>query len=482
MRVGEIGVVPGGGTAPPHGVELLATLAPGAALASVLESIDPAGVDDFDLVDLIAGCERLSSWVAAVQAAAIAELAGRAVFDGRRVEARRLVGMEVSARLRLSPSTAEHRVVVAQTLVATLPATLQALRRGEIDYRRAAVLAEAALGLSTDQARQVEAIILPEAGRRTVSQHRAAVDRAVLQVDPRGAAEQHEIAVAGRRVDFFAQPAGMGTVTAQLPADGMAAVRAVLDAAAAGVKADRPEDVSTVEQRRADALVDLARVSLGAGRLAGLPAGQRLARAHRHRASVQVTVPYSTLIGLDEQPAELAGYGPIPAGIARRVAAEGTWRRLLTDPASGALLDHGSTRYRPPQDLIDHVIARDRTCVFVGCAQPAWRCQVDHTIPSPDGPTSEGNLGPTCHPHHNGKTHGGWNLDQPQPGRFHWTSPTGHTYTIEPRAIGPIIDPPEPDPSETDPPDEIPPDYDWRETDPPESDLPDEVPPDYDDP
>ena len=34
---------------------------------------------------------------------------------------------------------------------------------------------------------------------------------------------------------------------------------------------------------------------------------------------------------------------------------------------------------------------------------------------------------------------------QPEPGRFEWTSPTGHTYTVEPEPLGPVHDPPEPD-------------------------------------
>ncbi|MGH8837476.1 MAG: DUF222 domain-containing protein [Actinomycetes bacterium] len=454
MRVGEVGGVQGGGgPVPPDCAELAAQMPAGSELARLVESVDPSRVPDFDLVELIAACERVSSWVAANQAAAVAELAGRAVFAARRVQARRLAGMEISARLRLSPSTGEHRVVVAQTLMATLPSTLGALRSGDIDYRRAAVLADATLGLTSEQARQVEAQTLPTAGQRTLSQHRAAVERAVLQVDPRGAAEQHELAAAGRRIDFWPQPAGMASMVALLPADGMASLRAVLDAAAAGVKADHPNDPRTVDQRRADALVELAQASLAAGRLAGVPEGQRLAVAHGHRASIQVTVPWSTLIGLDEQPGELAGYGPIPAPVARRIAADGVWRRLLTDPASGALLDYGRTRYRPPRELAEHVIARDRTCIFPGCAQPARRSQLDHTIPAPIGPTSAGDLAPPCGPHHQAKTHGGWALEQPQPGTFRWTSPTGHTYTIEPRAIGPIITPPL-DPTEPDhPPD-----------------------------
>src|SRR5207248_2123178 len=58
---------------------------------------------------------------------------------------------------------------------------------------------------------------------------------------------------------------------------------------------------------------------------------------------VRVTVPISTLMGLDDQPGDLAGYGPIPAAVARDIAAGGTWKRLLTDPVSGMLLDYGRT-------------------------------------------------------------------------------------------------------------------------------------------
>ena len=38
--------------------------------------------------------------------------------------------------------------------------------------------------------------------------------------------------------------------------------------------------------------------------------------------------PASTLLGLDDDPCELTGYGPIPADLGRRIAANGTWRRL----------------------------------------------------------------------------------------------------------------------------------------------------------
>ncbi len=44
---------------------------------------------------------------------------------------------------------------------------------------------------------------------------------------------------------------------------------------------------------------------------------------------------------------------PITAGMAREIAATATWRRLLFDPESGALLEHGRTTYTPPVALAD---------------------------------------------------------------------------------------------------------------------------------
>jgi hypothetical protein len=182
-----------------------------------------------------------------------------------------------------------------------------------------------------------------------------------------------------------------------------------------------------------------------------------LGTAQGRRAHVHVTVPYSTLIGIDEYPAELTGYGPIPASIARRIAAGGIWRRLLTDPATGALLDYGRTTYQPPADLRDHVITRDGTCIFPVCAQPAHRCQLDHTTGYPDGPAAAANLGPPCAPHHDLKTRLLWRLDQPEPGRFVWTTPAGKSYIREPAAVGPITtdnnprQPPEPPNEDHDP-------------------------------
>ncbi|TKR24355.1 DUF222 domain-containing protein [Cellulomonas hominis] len=162
--------------------------------------------------------------------------------------------------------------------------------------------------------------------------------------------------------------------------------------------------------------------------------------AGRPGAEVRVTIAASTLLGLDDAPADLDGYGPIDAVRARALADGGVWRRIVTDPVTDQVLDVGRERYRPPAGLAEFVRTRDRTCVAPGCTFPARSADLDHTIEyhrqpgyppdQPLGRTDAGNLGPLCHRHHRLKTDGGFRLRQIQPGLFEWITPTGHRYLV----------------------------------------------------
>jgi hypothetical protein len=217
----------------------------------------------------------------------------------------------------------------------------------------------------------------------------------------------------------------MTELWALLPAEGAAALRSSLDAAARPTDGD---DRRSADQRRADALVQLALDDLAGGcaHCGGRP-GQL-------RPSIQVSVALSTLLDLDDQPGELDGHGPIPAELARRIAADpsGTWRRLVTDPR-GRLIDYGRTVYTPPAPLRRHVVARDRSCRFPGCGRVADRCELDHVIAWADGgPTNDENLAALCPRHHHLKHEGGWRLRRFSDGSVEWTSPTGHRYPVGP--------------------------------------------------
>jgi hypothetical protein len=331
-----------------------------------------------------------------------------------------------------------------------LPATGAALAQGRIDVRKAEVIADTLRGHDLALARRVEAEVLEHTETMTAPRLRRAIVRALHRLDPTTMAERAEKAADNRYVRFTPARDAMAWLEAYLPAEDAAALQSAIEAAAAAMKRTDPDDERTLAQRRADALAQMGWLALATGRLGGCPCGQRLDDQHRRPVAVQVTVPITMLLGLDDgqrQPAELAGYGPIPAETARRLAAHGTWRRLLTDPVSGALLDYGRTRYDPPPDLVEYVIARDRYCRFPGCEKPAPSCDVDHPVPYPEGPTAAGNLGPFCESEHIGKHHSQWRVSQPQPGRFEFVSPTGHAYSVTPEPLGPTLEPgDDPDP------------------------------------
>jgi hypothetical protein len=303
-----------------------------------------------------------------------------------------------------------------------LPAVLAAVETGRITFWHAQVLVDETADLPERSAAAIAERLLDRAERSTLGQLRRLTRRAVAQADPRTVEQKHRDAFAERRVCVTPQGNGMSELWALLPADAAATVmRAV------GLMADRDRDVPdahgnarTADQRRADALGDLAAAAL---------ADDTLPRRQGQRPAIQVTVSLRTLLGLSDEPADLDG-DPIPASMARRLAADptGTWRRLITD-GRGRLLDYGRRTYKPPADLRDLVVNRDRTCRFPGCTRPARRADLDHHRDwALGGTTSQHNLGALCERHHQLKHEAGWRIRIGADGETIWTSPTGHRY------------------------------------------------------
>jgi Domain of unknown function (DUF222) len=242
-------------------------------------------------------------------------------------------------------------------------------------------------------------------------------------------------------------------------------------------------DERTLDQRRADTMADLALVALDDARLFpeppttsqppadhdfGLaatadanaaptvdsgrvaPAPVALIRptpvppgrppGRRRDVLVQVLIPVGTLLGVPDQPGELPGHGPIPADLARSIAADATWQRIFTDPVTGRLVHVDRGAYTPPAALAEHVRTRDQTCRFPGCRRAARWCDLDHRVPYPHGPTCACNLCCLCRHHHRLKQHPHWRLEGTHDDTFVWTTPTGSRYLTEPP---PLLDPPE---------------------------------------
>ncbi|MFE7504699.1 HNH endonuclease signature motif containing protein [Promicromonospora sp. NPDC057488] len=173
------------------------------------------------------------------------------------------------------------------------------------------------------------------------------------------------------------------------------------------------------------------------------------------RPVVRVTVPASTLLGLDDAPGDLDGFGPVPADVVRILAEDATWQRLLTDPVTGVLTDYSTTSYKPGRVLRSAVEARDGTCTFVGCDSRAATCDLDHIEPfdhdqeagqsavgkDARGQTRADNLHALCRRHHLLKTHAGWGVVRdPSTGITTWTTPAGRTHTRPPTVLDARVD------------------------------------------
>jgi hypothetical protein len=337
-----------------------------------------------------------------------------------------LVQEEVSLALQVSLRTAQLRLAQATTLVSELPRTLAAVADGSLSAGHANVLVEAVWRMPAGSAlpAALEAAVLPgalAAGTVTLRQLHGRFRRAVLALDPSTAEQRHQRALAERRIEYRPEEDGMASLYALLPAPEARLLYTRLTTATRLLPAQDPR---TLDQQRADLFIDAV--------LSGLPV-DALPTVQGRRPAIQVTVAADTLLGLDDQPGHLTGYGPITAGTARRLAADesGTWRRLLTDPDTGALLDISAHRYRPPRRLWDYLTARDDVCAFPTCQQPGYRCEADHTVPfDQGGPTRRDNLALTCRRHNQAKTAGtGWHYRHNPDGTFTWTTATGHHYT-----------------------------------------------------
>jgi Domain of unknown function (DUF222) len=103
-------------------------------------------------------------------------------------------------------------------------------------------------------------------------------------------------------------------------------------------------------------------------------------------------------------------------------------------PIAQGACDHGDAEdhYSPSRGLKHLVRARTATCTAPACDAQAVFCDLDHTVPYPDGPTCQCNLAPKCRRHHRCKQATGWKVEQPAPGMFRWTVPSGRAYTAAP--------------------------------------------------
>ncbi|MFC9555628.1 DUF222 domain-containing protein [Rhodococcus sp. NPDC056960] len=369
--------------------------------------------------------------------------------------------VEVSVALGMNEPAVTAWIDLGLDLRHRLHGTRDAFAAGQIDLDQARVIASMLAGVSASKLAQLETAILD--GRSLPpSKLRARARRLVARHDPDSTGHRTRLAVSDRDVWIRAAENGMSYLDGHLPAaDAHTLAMRLREMSIHDVCADDPR---TLPQRRADALTALAD---GTGHLTchcgreQCPA--RVPAAGTRRAPlIQVVVNASTLLGLDDLPAHLEGYGPIDADSARTLAADGVFQRIDTlateGDAGGHILGIGPVQtthgipaafvrnaasrseltYAPGTELGRRIRARDGNCRFPYCQVPARLCDIDHTTPfdrvHPEngGLTVESNLACLCRRHHRLKTDGTWTVRQTGAGQLEWTTPRGETIRTEP--------------------------------------------------
>ena len=413
-----------------HDVSVLLSAIPSALTLQKLAIIDPFILNASDRIDFLSALERQDGWLFALKQRAITAVAGKQASegDGAMFGVDETEREDVSTALRLAPATAQNRIDVARTLVNNLPNTCSALAVGEISSAHATVIARetaAAIrdGMSDYAIFEIESKAIAYAEFHTPGQVANHVRNSVAKYAPEEFEDATTRAHSMRRVSCYNDVDGMSTVVAILPA---ADAQIVMNSIEAFILREEATGVIDAEKRNKDMKRSDALAAICSEYLAGASSD---VQPHRRPLTVNVTIDLPTLLGLAENPGQLAGYGPIPAAVARELASDAQWKRFITEPQTGNLLDFGRESYQPPQQLKDFLIARDRTCRFPGCRRSALLSDLDHAQSwESGGKTSAENIGALCRRHHRLKTHDGWSIKSFPDGSCTWISPLGKEF------------------------------------------------------
>jgi hypothetical protein len=328
------------------------------------------GASDDELQGVICAWDRVEAYASARKHAAVAEVIRRRPAPGAAVEGsaempegwHEFTARELGAVLGVSPRDAEEMLSLARDLEVYLPGTKAAFRTGIVNHDKAAIIASATAFLDPAEARAAEAFVLDRAGSLTPGALRAAIQRAVMEVNPEKAKRRREHMARRTRVERWGEDSGnAGLAGRELPpAEVLAADQRVTAWARQLRKAGLD---GTMDQLRARAFMDLLlgtdsrpqasktddtaepRTPAPAGPLPGvIPPG--------FAGRVTLTIPAVTMLDLADRPGMMAGIGPLDPDLARDLAAaaarspRSTWCLTVTD-SQGHAIGHGCARPAP---------------------------------------------------------------------------------------------------------------------------------------
>ncbi|CQD14207.1 HNH nuclease [Mycobacterium lentiflavum] len=399
-----------------------------------LAVLDPLA-DQSALIERIAELERIKSAAAAGQARAAAALdaarrAAEAALGMPAAQRGRGVASEIALARRDSPARGGRHLGLAKALVHEMPHTLAALEGGALSEWRATLIVRESACLDVEGRRTLDAEMCADAaGLDGMGDARvaAAAQAIAYRLDPHAVVERAARAENERTVSIRPAPDTMTYLTALLPVAQGVSVYAALRR-----EADTRGDGRSRGQVMADTLVE--RVT---GRDAAVPMP----------IAVNLVLSDETLLGDGSTPADICGYGPVPAAVARTMVSKvvadrrsrATLRRLYAHPRSGALVAMESRARVFPRGLANFIELRDQRCRTPYCDAPIRHR--DHAQPwAAAGATTAANGLGLCERCNYAKEADGWrvttSIDDTHTHTADFTTPTGQTYrsSAPPRA------------------------------------------------
>lgn len=394
--------------------------------------------DQSALIERIAELERIKSAAAAGQARAAAAL------DAARREAEAAAGVpaaqrgrgvasEVALARRDAPVRGSRHLGFAKALVHEMPHTLAALESGTLSEWRATLIVRESACLDVEDRRTLDAELCADAAHLNGmgdARVAAAAKAIAYRLDPHAVVDRAAKAENERTVTIRPAPDTMTYLTALLPVAQGVSVYAALRR-----EADTRCDGRSRGQVMADALVE--RVT---GRDPTVPIP----------VAVNLVLSDETLLGGANAPADICGYGPIPAAVARAMVSgavadrrsRATLRRLYAQPRAGALVAMESRARLFPRGLTAFIELRDQRCRTPYCDAPIRHR--DHARPWAEaGPTAAHNGLGLCERCNYTKEAAGWrvttSIDENYTHTAEFTTPTGKSYRSEAPPRAPTI-------------------------------------------
>jgi hypothetical protein len=401
------------------------------------------GLDDVGRIDLIRALEELVCTATAAQAAHAADLAESIEADhdtlgvppARRGQG---VGSMVARARRESPHRGQRHLGLARVVRTELPHTWAAWRAGRVTEWRATVVARETACLSLEHRLAIDELLAADHDAFEAMSERQVISQAqteAARLDAAAVTARRRKAESERRVSIRPAPDTMVWLTALLPvAAGVAGFAALTRNAESAVAQGDPR---TKGQVMADELV---RRALGSQSSDGDDETTCSGRSTRS-VDLNLVMSHEALLGTSDDEARLAGFGPIPAELAREIVAnalgrgEEVWlRRLYASPTTGELVAMDSRARLFPAGLARLIKLRDQFCRSPWCDAPIRH--VDHVIRhEADGPTSATNGQGLCEACNYAKEAPRWRARPGPGGTVTTTTPTGHSTTTRPPPI-----------------------------------------------